>query len=240
MLELVAEVSVRVVQLGADSAVVREGGKASRPVDHVPGIGGVAAFQRRRFNLQPQDCPPELLVDHGSCVPHILVNSIRKLAGQDLLKSDTSSLSLWPPQLTLTSMVSVGMQVEDQRAQLGIIARDPHQTYGDPSDWAVVEATGVAEDGYIGPSASVGATLEVVQSAEKIIAKVDTRIPYLGGLHDICASQSSVLCPSPPTFHLHIHSMQATYPQQTQLTQAQRFHKNACASPPSRLTLTVS
>jgi len=62
------------------------------------------------------------------------------------------------------------------------------KTHGDvtkPLDWAIVEATAITEDGYIVPGASVGATPEIVQSAEKIIIEVNTQIPNLEGLHDI-------------------------------------------------------
>ncbi|KAJ3976725.1 acyl-CoA carboxylate CoA-transferase [Lentinula raphanica] len=60
--------------------------------------------------------------------------------------------------------------------------------HGDPSkplDWAIVEATAITEEGYIVPGASVGASPEILQSAEKIIIEVNTRIPSLEGLHDI-------------------------------------------------------
>lgn len=60
--------------------------------------------------------------------------------------------------------------------------------HGDPKkplDWAIVEATAITEDGSIVPGASVGATPEIVQSAEKIIIEVNTHIPSLEGLHDI-------------------------------------------------------
>ncbi|KAK0477029.1 hypothetical protein IW261DRAFT_1488285 [Armillaria novae-zelandiae] len=60
--------------------------------------------------------------------------------------------------------------------------------HGDPSkplNWAIVEATAVLEDGSIVPGASVGATPEILQSAEKIIIEVNTLIPNLEGLHDI-------------------------------------------------------
>lgn len=54
-----------------------------------------------------------------------------------------------------------------------------------PLDWAIVEATAITEEGFIVPGASVGATPEILQSAEKIIVEVNTRIPSLEGLHDI-------------------------------------------------------
>ncbi|KAF8871576.1 hypothetical protein BD779DRAFT_1717729 [Infundibulicybe gibba] len=77
-----------------------------------------------------------------------------------------------------------------------------HKSHGDPNkslDWAIVEATAITEDGCIVPGksikleifltgASVGATPEILQSAEKIIIEVNTRIPNLEGLHDIVQS----------------------------------------------------
>ncbi|KAG6860667.1 Acetyl-CoA hydrolase [Termitomyces sp. Mi166 len=62
------------------------------------------------------------------------------------------------------------------------------KNHGDPRkplDWAIVEATCITEDGKIVPGASVGATPEILQSAEKIIVEVNTLIPNLEGLHDI-------------------------------------------------------
>ncbi|KAF9043348.1 hypothetical protein BJ165DRAFT_1484400 [Panaeolus papilionaceus] len=63
-----------------------------------------------------------------------------------------------------------------------------HKKHGDPKkplDWAIVEATAITEEGHIVPGASVGATPEILQSAEKIIIEVNTAIPNLTGLHDI-------------------------------------------------------
>lgn len=54
-----------------------------------------------------------------------------------------------------------------------------------PLDWAIVEATAINEDGSIVPGASVGASPEILDSAEKIIIEVNTKIPDLTGLHDI-------------------------------------------------------
>ncbi|KAJ8072794.1 acetyl-CoA hydrolase [Marasmius tenuissimus] len=62
------------------------------------------------------------------------------------------------------------------------------KNHGDPTkplNWAIVEATAINEEGHIVPGASVGATPEILQSAEKIIIEVNTRIPNLEGLHDI-------------------------------------------------------
>ncbi|KAJ3731440.1 acyl-CoA carboxylate CoA-transferase [Lentinula guzmanii] len=66
-----------------------------------------------------------------------------------------------------------------------------HKKHGDPTkplDWAIVEATSINSEGHIVPGASVGASPEILQSAEKIIIEVNTRIPNLEGLHDINSS----------------------------------------------------
>lgn len=52
-------------------------------------------------------------------------------------------------------------------------------------DVVIVEATAITEDGWIVPGASVGATPELLQMADKIIIEVNTRIPSFEGLHDI-------------------------------------------------------
>ena len=52
-------------------------------------------------------------------------------------------------------------------------------------DVVVVEATAILEDGSIVPGASVGATPELIQMADKIIIEVNTAIPSFEGLHDI-------------------------------------------------------
>jgi acetyl-CoA hydrolase len=52
-------------------------------------------------------------------------------------------------------------------------------------DVTVVEATDILEDGSIVPGASVGATPELVQMADKIIIEVNTALPSFEGLHDI-------------------------------------------------------
>ncbi|KAJ2894951.1 Acetyl-CoA hydrolase [Zalerion maritima] len=52
-------------------------------------------------------------------------------------------------------------------------------------DVVVVEATDILEDGSIVPGASVGATPELVQMADKVIIEVNTALPSFEGLHDI-------------------------------------------------------
>ncbi|KAI9896708.1 hypothetical protein N3K66_008880 [Trichothecium roseum] len=52
-------------------------------------------------------------------------------------------------------------------------------------DVVVVEATDIKEDGSIVPGASVGATPELIQMANKVIVEVNTALPSFEGLHDI-------------------------------------------------------
>ncbi|CRG91667.1 acetyl-CoA hydrolase [Talaromyces islandicus] len=55
-------------------------------------------------------------------------------------------------------------------------------------DVTVIEATAITEDGGIIPGASVGASPELVQQADKIIIEVNTATPSFEGLHDISLS----------------------------------------------------
>ncbi|KAG9804711.1 hypothetical protein KCU68_g22317, partial [Aureobasidium melanogenum] len=52
-------------------------------------------------------------------------------------------------------------------------------------DVAIVEASAITEDGGVIPGASVGASPEIVQMADKIIIEVNTAAPSFEGLHDI-------------------------------------------------------
>ncbi|TGZ76150.1 putative acetyl-CoA hydrolase [Ascodesmis nigricans] len=52
-------------------------------------------------------------------------------------------------------------------------------------DVVVVEASAITEEGGIIPGASVGATPELIQMADKIIIEVNTLMPSFEGLHDI-------------------------------------------------------
>ena len=52
-------------------------------------------------------------------------------------------------------------------------------------DIAVIEATAITEDGHIVPGASVGATPEIIQMADKYIIEVNTAIPSFEGIHDL-------------------------------------------------------
>ncbi|KAI8139896.1 acetyl-CoA hydrolase [Fennellomyces sp. T-0311] len=60
-------------------------------------------------------------------------------------------------------------------------------------DIVIVEATAIQEDGGIVLGASVGASPELLQMADKIIIEVNTSIPSFEGLHDI------TMCRTPPS-----------------------------------------
>lgn len=60
-------------------------------------------------------------------------------------------------------------------------------------DIAIVEATGITEEGNIILSAGVGATPEIVQVADRIIIELNTSIPSFEGLHDIARSEKPPL-----------------------------------------------
>ncbi|KAG0646041.1 Acetyl-deacylase [Hyphodiscus hymeniophilus] len=56
-------------------------------------------------------------------------------------------------------------------------------------DVVIVEATAITEDGGIIPGASVGASPELIQMADKIIVEVNTSMPSFEGLHDITMTE---------------------------------------------------
>ena len=58
-------------------------------------------------------------------------------------------------------------------------------------DVAVIEASGITEDGGIIPGASVGASPELVHMADKVIVEVNTSGPSLEGLHDIAMPEQA-------------------------------------------------
>ena len=57
-------------------------------------------------------------------------------------------------------------------------------------DVAVIEASAITEEGGIVPGASVGASPELVQMADKVIIEVNTASPSLEGVHDISLSDN--------------------------------------------------
>lgn len=56
-------------------------------------------------------------------------------------------------------------------------------------DVAVIEASAITEEGGIIPGASVGASPELIQMADKLVIEVNTASPSFEGLHDITMSE---------------------------------------------------
>ncbi|GAA5850810.1 hypothetical protein JCM8547_009095 [Rhodosporidiobolus lusitaniae] len=101
--------------------------------------------------------------------PHQVGKEIAKGINNGEIDFADKHLSMFPQDLTY------GYYTLDKKTG------DPKR----PLDWAIVEATEILPDGSIVPGASVGATPEILASAEKIIIEVNTAIPSFKGLHDI-------------------------------------------------------
>jgi len=71
------------------------------------------------------------------------------------------------------------------RLLLGWYTKDKTSGAAGKLDIVIVEATSITEEGNIVLGASVGATPELLQTADKIIIEVNTRIPNFEGLHDV-------------------------------------------------------
>lgn len=56
---------------------------------------------------------------------------------------------------------------------------------GGKLDTAIIEASAITEDGHIVLSGSVGASPEIIDSADKIIVEINTSLPSFEGMHDI-------------------------------------------------------
>ncbi|PLW77030.1 acetyl-CoA hydrolase/transferase C-terminal domain-containing protein [Cohaesibacter celericrescens] len=52
-------------------------------------------------------------------------------------------------------------------------------------DLAIIEVSGITEDGCLIPSASVGVIPEIIQTCDKIILEVNTAMPSFEGMHDV-------------------------------------------------------
>ncbi|GAA5859938.1 hypothetical protein JCM1840_001803 [Sporobolomyces johnsonii] len=101
--------------------------------------------------------------------PHQVGKEIAKGINEGRIEFADKHLSMFPQDLVY-GYYSLGKKHGDPRK---------------PLDWAIVEATEILDDGSIIPGASVGATPEILQSAEKIIIEVNTSLPSFKGLHDI-------------------------------------------------------
>ncbi|KAG9243042.1 acetyl-CoA hydrolase [Calycina marina] len=97
--------------------------------------------------------------------PHQVGKAIAKGINNSDIKFFDKHLSMFPVDLVY------GFYTKDR----------PNKTL----DVVIVEATGITEDGGIIPGASVGASPELIQMADKIIIEVNTSMPSFEGLHDI-------------------------------------------------------
>jgi acetyl-CoA hydrolase len=71
-----------------------------------------------------------------------------------------------------------------QDLQYGFYTKDE----GEKLDIAIVEASGITEDGNIILTGAVGAAPEIINFAEKIIVEINTSLPSFEGMHDIVVS----------------------------------------------------
>jgi acetyl-CoA hydrolase len=112
-------------------------------------------------------------------------------------------------------------------------------------DVTIVEASAITEDGGIIPGASVGASPELIQMADKIIIEVNTAAPSFEGLHDITMTdlpprRKPYLVMSPEdrigTPHIPVDPekviaiVESDYPDQTQPNAAEDDTSRAIAS----------
>ncbi|ORX62843.1 acetyl-CoA hydrolase [Hesseltinella vesiculosa] len=105
--------------------------------------------------------------------PHQVGRNIKKGINEGRIRFADKHLSMFPQDLVY-----------------GFYTKD--KPNGNNLDIVIVEATAVLEDGSIVPGASVGASPELIQMADKVIIEVNTKIPSFEGLHDI------VGCSLPP------------------------------------------
>lgn len=61
---------------------------------------------------------------------------------------------------------------------------------GGKLDFAIIEASGIDENGNIIPAGSIGAAPEIVAIADKIIVEINTSIPSFEGMHDVWLSDT--------------------------------------------------
>jgi acetyl-CoA hydrolase len=68
---------------------------------------------------------------------------------------------------------------------LGFYTKDKRHGAHNKLDIVVVEATSITEEGNIVLGASVGATPELLQMADKIIIEVNTKLPNYEGIYEL-------------------------------------------------------
>lgn len=103
--------------------------------------------------------------------PHQVGKAIAKGINNGRIEFFDKHLSMFPQDLTY-----------------GFYTKDRPAGRHNLLDVTVVEATDILADGSIVPGASVGATPELIQMADKIIIEVNTALPSFEGLHDITMS----------------------------------------------------
>ncbi|KIW04440.1 acetyl-CoA hydrolase [Verruconis gallopava] len=113
--------------------------------------------------------------------PHQVGKDIAKGINTGKIKFFDKHLSMFPVDLMygFYTMNRKGQHEEGQSNGLDIAKKTNRL------DVAIVEASAITEDGGIIPGASVGASPEIIQMAEKIIIEVNTATPSFEGLHDI-------------------------------------------------------
>lgn len=101
----------------------------------------------------------------------------------------------WPYQAADDTRVRINMgEFSMGDKHLSMFAQDLGYGFytlnnGGKLDIAIIEASGITEDGGIIPTAAVGVCPEIVGLAEKIIIEVNTAVPNFEGLHDIVMPQ---------------------------------------------------
>lgn len=113
------------------------------------------------------------MIDRRS--PHQVGKDIQNGINQGRIRFQDKHLSMFPQDLVY-----------------GFYTKDKIEGAPNKLDYVIVEATKILPDGSIVPGASVGATPELVQMADKIIIEVNTLLPSYEGVHDI------VFCDEPP------------------------------------------
>ncbi|KAK4705081.1 hypothetical protein P7C70_g1127, partial [Phenoliferia sp. Uapishka_3] len=121
-------------------------------------------------------------IDFAGEIVYLLTKDLAPLADLSFVKTSTCLCSLRILHTDVCLFFSYVFSAALTTARSKDYALN--KKHGEPKkhlDWAIVEATAITEDGKIVPGASVGATPEILQSAEKIIIEVNTKIPSFEG-----------------------------------------------------------
>lgn len=124
--------------------------------------------------------------------PHQVGKNIKKGINAGRIRFADKHLSMFPQDLVYGMFShSESYSFFHSSSMLGFYTKDKPDN--NKLDIVIVEATAIQEDGGIVLGASVGASPELLQMAEKIIIEVNTSIPSFEGLHDI------TMCRTPPS-----------------------------------------